>query len=81
MRPVEITQDDLDRIDALGDSVTVHELLDHLPEDQRAAIVARVVDERGYDEIAVGQGVTEAVVRKRVSRGLAGMRRRWEGRT
>ena len=81
MRPVEITQDDLDRIDALGDSVTVHELLDHLPEDQRAAIVARVVDERGYDEIAVGQGVTEAVVRKRVSRGLAGMRRRWEERT
>jgi RNA polymerase sigma-70 factor (ECF subfamily) len=81
MRPIEVTGDDIARIDALGDSVTVRALLEQLPEDQRAAIVAHVVDDRGYDEIAVGEGVTEAVVRKRVSRGLAGMRRRWEDRT
>ena len=80
MRPVEVTPDDLARIDALGDSVTVRELLEQLPDDQRAAIVAHVVDERDYHQIAVGEGVTEAVVRKRVSRGLAGMRRRWEDR-
>ena len=56
-------------------------LLAELPDQQRRAVLARVVDERGYDEIAVGAGVSEAVARKRVSRGLAGLRRRWEERT
>jgi DNA-directed RNA polymerase specialized sigma24 family protein len=80
MRPVEVTDDDIARIDALAEAAVVVELLDDLPEDQRAAVLARVVDERGYDEIAVRAGVSEAVARKRVSRGLAGLRRRWEER-
>ena len=58
----------------------VVELLRDLPEDQHAAVPARVVDEHEYAEIAARQGVSEAVVRKRVSRGLAGLRRRWEER-
>ena len=80
MRPVEVTDDDIARIDALAEATVVVELLDELPEDQRAAVVARVMDEREYAEIAVDEGVSETVVRKRVSRGLAGLRRRWEER-
>jgi RNA polymerase sigma-70 factor (ECF subfamily) len=80
MRPVEVVEDDVARIDALAEAAVVVELLEHLPADQRAAVVARVVDERDYEEIAVGEGVSEMVVRKRVSRGLAGLRRRWEER-
>jgi RNA polymerase sigma-70 factor, ECF subfamily len=80
VRPVEVTEDDVARIDALAEAATVVELLEQLPIDQRAAVVARVVDERDYADIAVGEGVSETVVRKRVSRGLAGLRRRWEER-
>ena len=80
MRPVEVTEDDVARIDALAEATVVVELLQDLPADQRAAVLARVVDEREYSDIAARQGVSEAVARKRVSRGLAGLRRRWEER-
>jgi RNA polymerase sigma-70 factor (ECF subfamily) len=80
MRPVELTEDDVARIDALAEAAVVATLLEELPAEQRAAVVARVVDERDYADIAVGEGVSETVVRKRVSRGLAGLRRRWEER-
>jgi len=80
MRPVEVTEDDVARIDALAEAAVVATLLEELPAEQRAAVVARVVDERDYADIAVGEGVSETVVRKRVSRGLAGLRRRWEER-
>jgi RNA polymerase sigma factor (sigma-70 family) len=80
MRPVEVTEEDVARIDALAEAAVVIELLQELPAEQRSALVARVVDEREYPEIASGEGVSEAVVRKRVSRGLAGLRRRWEER-
>ena len=80
MRPVEVTDDDITRIDALAEAAVMVELLEDLPADQREAVRARIVDEHGYDEIARGAGVTETVARKRVSRGLAGLRRRWEER-
>ena len=54
--------------------------LQDLPADQRTAVLARIVDEGEYADIAVTQGVSEAVVRQRVSRGLAGLRRQWEKR-
>ena len=50
--------------------------MERLPPEQRAAIAAHVVDERPYGEIAGELHTSEAVVRKRVSRGLASMRRR-----
>ncbi len=40
----------------------------------REALVARVVDERGYDEIATELAVSEQLVRQRVSRGLKRLR-------
>lgn len=45
-----------------------------LPFDQREAILARVVEERGYDEIAARLTCSESVVRQRVSRGLRTLR-------
>ena len=74
MERIELTDDDIARIDALGEDVAT--LLGALPADQREAVSARVVDERGYDDIALELHTSEAVVRKRVSRGLALARRR-----
>ena len=54
----------------LGDALA------HLPEHERAAVLARVVDEREYSHIAAELQVSEAVVRKRVSRGLARIKER-----
>lgn len=45
-----------------------------LPEEQRRAVHARVVEERAYAEIAGELRCSEAVVRQRVSRGLRTLR-------
>ncbi len=75
MDRLEVTDRDVAAIEALGASVSVTALLEPLTEDQRSAVRAHVMDERGYDEIARGHHTTEAVIRKRVSRGLAAVRR------
>ncbi len=49
--------------------------LDKLPVEQREAIERRVLEEEPYGEIAASIGCSEQVVRKRVSRGLAAIRR------
>lgn len=49
-----------------------------LPADQRDAIERHVLEDEPYAAIAVGIGCSEQVVRKRVSRGLATLRRRIE---
>jgi RNA polymerase sigma factor (sigma-70 family) len=46
-----------------------------LPPAEREAVVARVIEERDYDEIAATSGATPAAVRQRVSRGLAKLAR------
>src|SRR5438105_724539 len=48
--------------------------LDALPEPLRAALLARVVQERSYPEIAAELDCSEHVVRQRVHRGLARLR-------
>jgi len=50
--------------------------LDDLPEDERHAIKARVIDDRDYTEIAAEASVSQAAIRKRVSRGLARLKGR-----
>ena len=52
-------------------------LLAELPADQRQLIAARVIEERGYDELAGELGVSQTTVRKRLSRGLAVLRLRF----
>lgn len=76
MERIELEDEDLERIHALGETVGVGALLEVLGDDQRAAVSAHVLGERSYREIAEEQHVSEAVVRKRVSRGLAAMRNR-----
>jgi RNA polymerase sigma-70 factor, ECF subfamily len=80
MERIELTDADIARIDALGDSTLASALLDALQPDQRDAIRAHVLDERSYAEIAESEHVSEAVVRKRVSRGLANVRQRMGAR-
>jgi RNA polymerase sigma-70 factor, ECF subfamily len=76
MERLDLTDGDLARIDALAGEHTATLLVQRLAPDQRQAVVARVVDERAYEDIAGELGTSEAVVRKRVSRGLDTMRRR-----
>jgi RNA polymerase sigma-70 factor, ECF subfamily len=73
---VALDDGDLERIVevAEGASSSLLELLDDLPENERAAVRSRVLEERPYREIAGELSCSELVVRKRVSRGLARMR-------
>lgn len=77
MERLELTDTDIAEIEYHGGDVG--ELVASLPTDQGAAVTARVVEERSYAEIAGALEVPEAAVRKRVSRGLAELRRRLGG--
>jgi RNA polymerase sigma-70 factor (ECF subfamily) len=57
----------------------VEEWLAQLPQDQRAAIRARVLEDRSYRDIAGELACSEGVVRQRVSRGLSSLRSEMEG--
>jgi RNA polymerase sigma-70 factor (ECF subfamily) len=46
-----------------------------LPPAERRLVAAHVIDERPYGELADELHTSEAVVRKRMSRGLATLRR------
>jgi len=73
---VSFADDELDRVEAFADDDGwLQALLDRLPAEQRDAIRARVLDERSYTEIAAEMATSELVIRKRVSRGLASLRR------
>jgi RNA polymerase sigma-70 factor (ECF subfamily) len=79
MEPVVLEDEDLERIERVagGDAGRAALIaLAELPDDQREAVTARIVDDRGYVEIAQQLRCSEAVVRKRVSRGLTTLRRR-----
>ena len=72
--PISIEPTDpLARVEAaqLGESLSNG--LNRLSPDQRAAVTARVLQERDYSEIASATGASEATVRRRVSRGLRAM--------
>jgi len=75
--PLELDDVDLERTVAIADKGgRVLELVESLPDDERHAVKARIVDERGYGEIAAELSCSELVVRKRVSRGLSRLRER-----
>jgi RNA polymerase sigma factor (sigma-70 family) len=78
MAPLDLTDEALERIEATAGDVATSALAD-LPADQRDAVRARILDDRDYADIAKTTRTSEAVVRKRVSRGLAGLRSRVEG--
>jgi RNA polymerase sigma factor (sigma-70 family) len=76
----EILDDaDLERIEELGADTGVLALLEGLPERQREAVRARIVNEREYADIAAELRCSEMVVRQQVSRGLTRLRLQLEG--
>lgn len=76
MERIDLSDDDLARIELLGAEAPALALVERLAPDQREAVTAHVLEERGYGEIAAELHTSEAVVRKRVSRGLANVRQR-----
>jgi RNA polymerase sigma factor (sigma-70 family) len=78
---IELRPESLRRVEltVVGDD-WVMDLLERLPLEQRAAVRARVLEERSYEEIAVELETSSLVVRKRVSRGLARLRTELERR-
>jgi len=76
---VSFQDEELDRVEQLLSSDGwIVGLLDELPDEQAEAVRARVIDERDYLEIADRLKTSELVIRKRVSRGLAALRRHVE---
>jgi len=72
LEPIQLEDADLLRVEELAsaDGGGAETLVEQLPREQRDAVVARVVEERAYREIAERMRCSEAVVRQRVSRGL-----------
>ena len=80
MSPIALDDSDLQRVDDLAAASSVladgAALLADLPEETRAAVQGRVIDERDYADLAADLQCSESVVRKRVSRGLNQLRTR-----
>lgn len=74
--PLGLDDELIARVEAAGGEERALAQLARLPQDQRRALQARVLDERGYGEIAAELQCSESVIRKRVSRGLAALRTR-----
>jgi RNA polymerase sigma-70 factor (ECF subfamily) len=78
MERLELEDEDLRRIDDLvseqGSGRPALTALAGLVADQRAAVSSRVLDEQSYEDIAREMRCSEAVARKRVSRGLDALR-------
>ena len=75
--PMVLDDAALARIDELNDQPAA-EALSLLPEEQRAAVRGRVLEEQSYAELAARLRCSESVVRQRVSRGLRTLRERLE---
>ena len=78
LEPLVIEDEDIARVEQLAASAdsqgTLEAALQRLPQAERDAVLARVVEERPYTEIAERMACSEMVVRKRVSRGLRTLR-------
>jgi RNA polymerase sigma factor (sigma-70 family) len=77
MAPIALDDDALRAVEERAS----HDLagaLHALPEEQREAVLRRVLADESYTSIAAAIGTSEQVVRQRVSRGLARLRRTLE---
>jgi RNA polymerase sigma factor (sigma-70 family) len=79
LEPLTIDDAELARVEELADAgpaaAALEGALQALPADQRDAVLARIVDERPYAEIADEMQCSQMLVRQRVSRGLKTLRR------
>lgn len=73
---VQATESQLQAIAALEGEITAEAFLTELPPEQASAIRERVLGDESYEVIADRAGVSEATIRKRVSRGLHALRPR-----
>ena len=71
--------DDAELIALMADEVSM-QLLSNLPDDERRAIQAHVLEGVEYPEIAAATVISEPAARMRVSRGLTRMRARMGSR-
>jgi RNA polymerase sigma factor (sigma-70 family) len=77
MQAIVLSQEgetEIDHLIARLDGQSALELVKDLPAEQREAVTARFIAEQDYAEIAADIGISEQVVRKRVSRGLGTLR-------
>jgi len=82
LEPVEIDDSDIDRVLQLAaEADLLIALADELPPDQFEALLAHVLDEQGYAQIAQRLDCSQAVVRKRVSRAIGALREKGTVRT
>jgi RNA polymerase sigma-70 factor (ECF subfamily) len=82
LEPVQIRDSDIERVlRVAAETDLLLRLSEELPADQFDALRARVLDERGYEEIAQELACSPAVVRKRVSRAIATLRQAKEAST
>lgn len=73
MQPIEMLEGDAERLELLAHT-PAFDAAGSLPDDQRDAVLGRLVDGETYEELAARLQCSEGVVRKRVSRGLATLR-------
>jgi RNA polymerase sigma factor (sigma-70 family) len=73
MHPIQLDDGAIEILEVTASAPAI-ELLETLAPDQREAIEAHHLEERGYADIAAELHCSESVVRKRVSRGLAALR-------
>ncbi|MEV4419140.1 sigma-70 family RNA polymerase sigma factor [Patulibacter sp. NPDC049589] len=74
MEPVVLDDDGYRRVEERA-AFDVDALLESLPPDQREVVRRRVIDEEPYVLVADHVGCSEQLVRQRLSRGLATLRR------
>jgi RNA polymerase sigma-70 factor (ECF subfamily) len=80
LEPIALDDHALERVEELASiDAGLADLVAGLPEDQREAILQRVVAERPYEDIAAEMSCSASVVRQRVSRGLKALRSEMEG--
>ena len=79
--PVALQDADLERVVAMADDGQgpLQALVNELPDDERRAVLSRVVHERSSGDIASELSCSEMVVRKRAGSGLSRLRARLGG--
>jgi RNA polymerase sigma factor (sigma-70 family) len=72
MQPIQLDDEAIEILETTARAAAV-ELLESLAPEQRDAINAHHLEDRGYAEIAAELRCSESVIRKRVSRGLGAL--------
>jgi RNA polymerase sigma factor (sigma-70 family) len=77
MEPIVLDEADVATLELLAETPAL-EAIEELPDDHRAAVMARHVDGESHAELAERLACSQSVVRQRVSRGLRTLRTRLE---